>query len=192
VEPLVEVYREKRTVESYQHEVREKDTQLHQCQEDNKRLLAEKENPGGLTGLLATGLMDWNGIPPKDLRSSIGTLPGSFVEVHLAHSYRSTRTVAVVVLLEPIQGMQPWRAARAELVRPGRRTLRVYPPWQRESLSSDAKDRRVVIEADATEAEARGNFTLKVWNEDGTQSLFLSEVTFPERGRAQSPIVQSQ
>jgi uncharacterized protein (TIGR02268 family) len=179
VEPFVEVYRERRTVESYQQEVREKDTQLHQCQEDNKRLLAERENPGGLTGLLATGLMDREGIPPKDLWSSIGTPTGSFVKVHQAHSYRSTRTVAVVVSLDPIQGMQPWRAVRAELVGPGRRTLRVKPPWQHESLSYDAKDRRVVIEADATEAETRGSFTLKVWNEDGTQSIIVTGVTFP-------------
>jgi hypothetical protein len=77
------------------------------------------------------------------------------------------------------KGMQPWRAVRAELVGPDRRTLRVYPPWQREPLSSDAKDRRVVIEAEATEAEAWGSFTLKLWNEDGTRSVIVTGVTFP-------------
>jgi hypothetical protein len=55
----------------------------------------------------------------------------------------------------------------------------VYPPWQRESLSSDAKDRHVVIEAVATEAETRGSFTLKLWNEDGTRSGIVTGVTFP-------------
>jgi hypothetical protein len=75
--------------------------------------------------------------------------------------------------------MQPWRAVRAELVGPGRRTLRVYPPWQREPLSSSVVDTRVVIEADATEAETRGSFTLKVWDADGTRSVIVTGVTFP-------------
>jgi len=78
------------------------------------------------------------------------------------HSYRSTRTVAVVVLLWPTEEMQSWRAVSAELVGPRRRTLRVKPPWQREPLSSAANDRRVVIEAEATEAETRGSYTLKL------------------------------
>jgi hypothetical protein len=81
--------------------------------------------------------------------------------------------------LMPTEGMQPWRAVRAELVGPGRRTLRVHPPWQREPLTDDAKDTRVVIEADATEEESRGRFTLKVSSEDGTRSIVLTGVTFP-------------
>jgi len=179
VESLVEVYREKRTVESYQHEVQEKDAQLQQCQEDNERLLAEKESPGGLTGLFATGLMDEKGIPPKDLFASNGKPTGNLIEVFRASSYRSTRTVAVMLWLTPTDGMQPWRAVRAELVGPGRRTLRVHSPWQREPLTDDAKDTRVVIEADATEEESRGRFTLKVSSEDGTRSIVLTGVTFP-------------
>jgi uncharacterized protein (TIGR02268 family) len=114
VEPWVEVYREKRTLESYQKEVQEKDTQLHQCQEDNERLLAEKESPGGLTGLLATGLMDEKGIPPKELDTSIVKPPGKLVEVLRILSYRSTSTVAVVVWLGATEEVQPWRAVRAE------------------------------------------------------------------------------
>jgi hypothetical protein len=42
------VYREKRMLESYQQEVQAKDTQFHECREDNRRLLAEKGSPGGL------------------------------------------------------------------------------------------------------------------------------------------------
>jgi hypothetical protein len=62
---------------------------------------------------------------------------------------------------------------------PGRRTLRVHPPWQREPLKKDAKETCVVIEADATEEESRGRFTLKVSSEDGTRSIVLTGVTFP-------------
>lgn len=59
-----------------------------------------------------------------------------------------------------------------------RRTLRVNPPWQREPLRFGVKDRRVVIEAEATKAETRGSFTLKLWNEDGTRSVIVTGVTF--------------
>jgi hypothetical protein len=37
----------------------------------------------------------------------------------------------------------------------------------------------IVIEADATEAESQGSFTLKVWNEEGTRSVIVTGVTFP-------------
>jgi uncharacterized protein (TIGR02268 family) len=99
--------------------------------------------------------------------------------VYWVVSYRSTRTVVVELKLEPIPGMEPWRAVRAELVGPGRRALRVKPPWQREPLQYEAEDLRVVIEAEATKVESRGTFTLKVWNEDRSRSIVLSGVTFP-------------
>jgi hypothetical protein len=62
---------------------------------------------------------------------------------------------------------------------PGHRALRVKPPWQREPLRDEAKDRRVVIEAEATESETLGSFTLKVWDAAGTRSIVLTGVTFP-------------
>jgi uncharacterized protein (TIGR02268 family) len=180
VEPLVEVYREKRTVESYQQQVQEKDAQFRQCQEENARLLAEKESPGGLIGLLATGLMGEKGVTPKKLTESVVEHPGNAILVTRVFSYRSTSRVAVELEFETATaGREPWRAVRAELVRPGRRALRVTPPWQREPLRGEVRDRRVVIEAEATEAETRGSFTLKVWDEDGTRSVIVSEVTFP-------------
>jgi hypothetical protein len=38
---------------------------------------------------------------------------------------------------------------------------------------------RVVIEAEATEVETRGRFTLKAWDEDGTRTIILTGMTFP-------------
>jgi uncharacterized protein (TIGR02268 family) len=87
--------------------------------------------------------------------------------------------VAVELILRPTPGMEPWRAVRAELVGLGRRVLRVMPPWQLEPLRYESKDRRVVIEAEATEAETRGRFTLRVWGEDGTRTIILTGVVFP-------------
>ncbi|ADO73166.1 DUF2381 family protein [Stigmatella aurantiaca] len=135
--------------------------------------------PRALTGLLATGLMGEKGVTPKNLSESVVQHPRNAVRVVRVFSYRSTNSVAVELKLELIPGMEPWRAVRAELEGPGRRALRVKPPWQREQLRYEAKDRRVVIEAEATEAETRGSFTLKVWDADGTRSLILTGVVFP-------------
>ncbi|WP_224365425.1 DUF2381 family protein [Hyalangium versicolor] len=179
VEPFVEVYREKRTLESYQQQVQEKDSQLRQCQEDNARLMAEKESPGGITGLLATGLMGEMGVISKSLTESMVAHPANTIRVARAFTYRSTSRVAVVLVLEVTEGMKPWQAARAELVGPRSRALRTESPWQRGPLHDGAKDVRVVIEAAATEAETRGTFTLKVWDADGTRSITLTGVTFP-------------
>ncbi|MDC0713823.1 hypothetical protein POL68_35490 [Stigmatella sp. ncwal1] len=35
------------------------------------------------------------------------------------------------------------------------------------------------IEAEATEQETRGSFTLKLWNEDVTRNVIVSGVMFP-------------
>jgi hypothetical protein len=37
----------------------------------------------------------------------------------------------------------------------------------------------VVIEAETTEAETRGSFTLKVWDADGSRTIILTGVVFP-------------
>jgi uncharacterized protein (TIGR02268 family) len=123
--------------------------------------------------------MDEQGVPSKDLSKSIGEHPGNVVRVVNVYSYRSISRMTVALMLAPAEDIQPWRAVRAELVGPGRRTLRVKPPWQPEPISSTAKNALVVIEAEATEAEIRGTFTLKVWDADGTRSIVITGVTFP-------------
>jgi len=179
VSPLVEVYRESRTVESYQQEAKEKDTQLRQCQQDTERLRAEKEGPGGLAGLLALGLLGHKGISSKDIVKSIEEHPSNVARILQAYSYRSARTVAVDLVLLPAQGTKSWSAVRAELVGPRGRTLRVKPPWQQEPIQFAVENWHVVVEAETTEEEAQGSFTLRLWNEDGTRSVIVSGITFP-------------
>jgi uncharacterized protein (TIGR02268 family) len=175
----VEVFRQKRTLASYQQSEKEKEAQVQQCREENVRLRAGSGLPWGLTGLLATNRMDEKGVASRNIMNSITRHPASALSVKTVSSYRSSGLVAVEVLLNIPEGAMPWMAVGAELVGPGRRTLRVLPPWPSEPIGFTSEDWRVVIEAEATEQEARGRFTLKVWNEDGTRSLILSGVTFP-------------
>ncbi|NNC03698.1 DUF2381 family protein [Corallococcus exiguus] len=175
----VEVFRQKRTLASYQQAEKEKELQLQQCREETVRLRSERGGPRGLTGLLAARRMDRNGVVAKDVMKDISLHPLSALNLKNAISYRASGIVAVVVSLEAPAGALPWTAAGAELVGPGRRTLRALPPWQSEPIAPSVIDGRVVIEAEATEQETRGGFRLKLWNEDGTRSVIVSGVTFP-------------
>jgi uncharacterized protein (TIGR02268 family) len=175
----VEVFRQKRTLASYQQSEREKEVQLKQCREENVRLRAEREEPRGLTRLLASGLMDENGVVPRLLTNRATPHPANPFAVSRVMSYRSRGLVAVELKLEVPKGVAPWKAVGVELIGPRGRILSVLPPWQAEPISFSSEDRRVVIEAEATEAETRGSFTLKVWGADGTRSIILTGVTFP-------------
>ncbi|HYH96211.1 DUF2381 family protein [Hyalangium sp.] len=175
----VEVFRQKRTLASYQQSEKEKEAQVQQCREENARLRAECGEQWGLTGLIASGLVGDDGVVPQDLTYRVTRHPTNPFAVAKVFSYRSAGLVAVVLSLEVPEGAAPWEAVGAELVGPGRRMLRVKPPWQRQPITFDVKDRRVVIEAEATEAETRGSFTLRLWDADGTRSIVLTGVTFP-------------
>lgn len=178
-EPLVEVNRQKRSVESCQQEVTEKDTQLRQCLEENARLHAEEPLAVSLAALLDAGLMDKEGVSPKVITSTVALPPGSPFELNSVLSYRSSKRVAIEVWLKAKQEAPPWTAARAELVGPGGRAVQVLSLRQREPVRFGGLSQRILIDAEATQEEAQGTFTLMVWNEGGLQSLILSGVTFP-------------
>ncbi|MFL5350773.1 MAG: MBOAT family O-acyltransferase [Hyalangium sp.] len=85
--------------------------------------------------------------------------------------------VSSPLFVEPaLQIVDSWSAPRSS-----QSLTRRLSPSQRDPQlpSSDAEDRRVVIEAEGTKAESWGSFTLKVWNDDRTRSLIISGVTFP-------------
>jgi uncharacterized protein (TIGR02268 family) len=178
-EPLVEVSRQKRSVESCQQEVMEKHFQLRQCREENARLHAEEPLPMGLAALLDAGLMDKKGVSPKDISQTVTLPPESPFRLEQLFSYRSSKRVAIEVWLKAKQEAPPWTAARAELVGPGGRAVQVLSLRQREPVRFGSLPQRVLIDAEATQEEAQGTFTLKVWNEGGPKSLILSGVTFP-------------
>ena len=178
-EPLVEVTRQRRSVESCQQEVTEKDTQLRQCREENARLRAEEPLPVGLTVLLDAELVDEKGVSPKKITQTVTLPPGSPFRLRTAFSYRSSKRVAIEVVLIAKQEAPPWTAAGAELVGPGGRAVRVLSLRQREPVRFGGPPQRVLIDAEAPQEEAQGPFTLTVWNEGSTQSLILSGVTFP-------------
>lgn len=176
---LVEVYRDKRTVESCELQVREQQEQLRQCREESTRPRGGGDDPMSLVRLLTEGFMKDEGIPSKKLGQEVIRYPTNVVRVTAVRTYRSASRVAVELELSEAGLVQPWQAVRAVLDGPASRPLTVLNVWQKEPPGEGLEGRRVVVEAEATPAEAQGGFELRIWGDDGRQPIHLRGVTFP-------------
>ncbi|WP_309896073.1 DUF2381 family protein [Archangium sp.] len=151
--------------------------QARQCRAELER---ERQKPDGLTGLLATGRVDKTGLSARSLYAGMQftRLPGQPLTVQEATSYRSLGLGALVLEVDNVSS-RPWTAAGAALVGEGGERLKVLRVWPTEPLAPGATWRRVVVEAEVTEAQARGRFTLSLWQEGEPPSVSLEGVTFP-------------
>ncbi|WP_158616728.1 DUF2381 family protein [Corallococcus sp. CA054B] len=179
-EPMVEVYRNARPVESYQQEAKEALAKAAQCHDELKRTQAERSEPGGLRSLLAAKQMDKGGVTPKDLFEAVTKPPGNALVTQKVWAYRAAGRVAVGLELDGLANAPPFVVAGAALI--GRRgtELKVLPVWSSGPIKADPSNPgRVVVEAEATTEDARGPYTLKLW-EDGTgRTVILGNVMFP-------------
>ncbi|RKH71807.1 DUF2381 family protein [Corallococcus aberystwythensis] len=176
-EPLVEVYREKRTLETYQQESREVRAELERCRDENSRLVAENEAPPGLAGLLSTGTLDEDGVVGRIVTKDILRLTGSALAANSVITYRAKTAVAIVVNLATEAGAEPWSPKGATLRGRTGAELKVLRIWQQPS-SPMSEARSIVVEAEAPKAGVQGSFSLKLW-EDGPRTVTLGNVTFP-------------
>ncbi|CAM4038478.1 DUF2381 family protein [Corallococcus exiguus] len=178
-QPLVEVYRRRRTVATYQQEVRELRAELTRVKEENARVVAEHEAPAGLAGLISTGAMDEHGVLGSNM-SKVGFLDAEkWLTPSLVRSYRSTARVAVETKLAITASGAPWRAKGAMLRNKAGAELKVLRIWQEQPIS-DEEFKLLVVEAEAPAASVQGPFSLKLWEADGPRTLTLRNITFPE------------
>ncbi len=174
----VEVVRQKRSVESYQRAEREARTEAERCREEVRQLRAEREAPEGLRGTLASGLVGKNGLPSKELTESVTQKEGNALILDSLHGYRAEGRVAVDVrLVNP--GTRPWVAEGAVLRGAKGEVLEPLPLWQPEPIAPGREPGRVVVEVLATEKQARGTYTLTLWDAERQRTVVLGEVTFP-------------
>ncbi|MBZ4335093.1 DUF2381 family protein [Corallococcus sp. AS-1-12] len=176
-EAIVEVYRQKRTLETYQQELREARAAALQCQNENTRLLAERDLPAGLIGLLATGIMDRKGAAGRDLRVTIRQGAERGVEVITVGAYRAASRVAVDAFIEVPEGQQPWTATGATLKSKVGRELKVLRVWQQGPIAPASRG-RVIVEAEGPPDVADHVFSLRLW-EEGPRDITLGNVSFP-------------
>ncbi|RYZ16919.1 MAG: DUF2381 family protein [Myxococcaceae bacterium] len=177
-EAQVEVYRRKRGVETYQEEVRQARLEAEQLREENVRLRAERSAPDGVTGLIATSVLNGRGIEFRDVSKGVTLAPGGAAGRSVVYAYRTARRVAVEVTLVHVGDAQPWTAAGATL-RGKANELKVLQVWQSGPVASDSKSQRLVVEAEAASESPQGPFTLKLWDADGRRTVTLGNVTFP-------------
>lgn len=180
-ETHVEVHRAKRTVESCQQELRQSAAELQQCRVENEQLRAAKGAPDGLPGLIVTGEIDADtGIRSKRISYSVAPRVGNSFEVPEVASHRSKRGVAVQLWLEVPAGVAPFTVGGAKLDARRQGELEVLGVWPRGPLvPNDIGRSLVIVEAKAGAGEARGAFTLTLWEEGGQRKVILDKVTFP-------------
>nr|WP_255651356.1 MULTISPECIES: DUF2381 family protein [Myxococcaceae] len=178
-EALVEVYRRKRSVETYQEEVRQARIEAEQCREENERLRAERNAPDGLTGLISTEVLSKRGVDFRDVTKGVTEGPGAAAAKHYVAAYRTARRVAVEVILMSRGDDQPWTAVGAMLRGKANEELRVLRVWQSGPMAPGSTFQRVVVEAEAASESPQGSFTLKLWDADGRRTVTLGNVTFP-------------
>jgi len=179
-DPLVNVYRQARTVESYQQELAEKEAEARQCREENARLRGEQQGPGGLVGLLAAGLMSASGVMPRDILKSIAQASTDVLRAEGVMVYRAAQRVAVEVLLRVPDDAPAWGLEGASLMLQGKKgvELKVLKLWQPTPSAQEPVMRKVFVEAEAPTDALSGPFTLKLWDASGTWTVTIRGVTF--------------
>jgi uncharacterized protein (TIGR02268 family) len=173
----VEVYRDKRTRESYQEEIEQEHAKNQQLREAIQRLQAQLALAGGLRSLLRSGALGDKGIPAQQLYEPMSAQHSEdALWISRGVSYRSTNSVALEVGLLN-SGAEPWSVAGASLVSTTGERLEGMRIGQAGPIPPQ-KTGRVFVEADAATGVPSGEVTLRLWSEDG-RSITLPKVTFP-------------
>jgi uncharacterized protein (TIGR02268 family) len=176
-ERQVRVFRRSRTVDSYRAELKRTREEVERLRAEVERLRAEHERPAGLIGLSTAGMMDEKGIPVQNIRESITLRSENALEAQRVTTFRAPGRVLLELWLENPAGAEPWMVRGAILRGPRGEELKASV-WQAEPIPPGGR-RRVLIEVMAPDEKIEGSFTLKLW-EDGTRTITLGNITFPE------------
>ena len=183
----VKVFRAPRPVESFREGEKAAQAEARQCQEEGRQLRAQHGAPEGLRGVLASGLLGEKGILFKLLTNLVTEAKGNALRLKEARGYRTKDRVAVDVKLDN-PGAVPWVAAGAVLRGPKGEVLKLLPLWQQKfvlpgkaaaAANGETRESRVVVEVPASEKEARGTYTLVLWDAEQQRTVTLGNVTFP-------------
>jgi uncharacterized protein (TIGR02268 family) len=180
----VKVFRQPSPVAYFQEVARELRVEAQRLGEEVRQLRAERAVPEGLRGVVASGLMGEAGIACKILSESVTVAKGNALRLRGVHSCRAEGRVAVVGSFSN-SGTTPWTATGAVLRGPKGEVLKPLPLWQPEPILSgqlaDERDVevRVVMEFLATKTDARGTYTLTLWDAERQRPVILENVTFP-------------
>ena len=179
----VKVFRQALPVAYFQEVAREAQTDNQRLGEELRRLRAEHGAPDGLRGVFASELLTPAGIACKRLLDNVTKAKANALGVKDVIACRARGRVAVEVKLT--NPGTAWMAAGAVLRGLRGEVLKSLPLWQPEPIPASAPGveslnwGRVVVEVPATEAEARGTYTLTLWDAEQQRTVTLGNITFP-------------
>ncbi len=184
----VEVFRKPRPPDVCEKERDEAQAEARQCQEDKARLLAERQEPGGLMG--AAWLERAGTITSQALVGSVREQPGNALGLEVTKSFSytlsdETRPVSVAARLAlKNPGAEPWTLAGAALVDKAGEEVELAR-WQEAPIPANGAG-AIVVGIEGERAQLGCPCTLKLWEATGPRTVTLGTVTFPE-GKAKGP-----
>jgi uncharacterized protein (TIGR02268 family) len=149
-----------------------------QLQSQLARTRAECRGPGGITGLLAPGLLlDGESLQGADISKRVTDTRTRDLRLYKVATWRARGRVAVAVSLRN-RGTQPWEPQEVTLRASTGAPLQVLSVWPQQPLPPGASALVVVEAAIPDEAPPPGPYTLTFGSEI-VPSLVLTGVTFP-------------
>jgi uncharacterized protein (TIGR02268 family) len=177
----VEVFRQPRPPDVLKKERDEARAEVRQCQEDKARLLAERQEPGGLMG--AVWLEGAGVVASNNVGQWLRKQPANALRLEDAWSYSytptgETRPASVAVRLGLSNpGAEPWTLAGAALVDSTGEEVELTR-WQQAPIPANGAG-AVVVGIEGERAQFGCPCTLKLWEAGGPRTVTLGNVTFP-------------
>jgi uncharacterized protein (TIGR02268 family) len=180
--PRVEVFRQPRSLASILREAEESTARASQCEQEKKRLLAERTSPGGLSGLHAAGLIsDARGVTGLILTYQVLRAGSNRLKLPKMNAYSAEGRLGLEVCLKN-EGAQPWTVTGAVLRDEMKQELESLPIWQPLVFEPGGKARCLLVEFAATQVDSRQHHQLVLLDETRQSPLRFSNITFPDRG----------
>ena len=185
----VDVLRQPPNSGTCQGEIKQLREELHQCRQEREKPSGGAERLRGLRALAADGLLGPSGVPARKLWVPPISGTKGWYGVRQIISYRLPEPVPLpevgparfhvaVFLQVKNKGTEPFTARGARLRSGEDAEPRTAEVWQSEPLLP-GKWAWVLVEAEMTEAEARGTWRLEAWGEEELQRVEVKEVLFP-------------
>jgi len=176
----VEVFRQPRPPDVLKKERDEAQAEARQCQEDKARLLAEREEPGGLMG---AAWLEESGVVAFKKLALLTEQPANALRLDEARSYSYTPTgeshpasVAVRLRLTNADA-EPWTLAGAALVDSAGEQVELAR-WPLAPIPANGAG-AVVVGIKGERAQLGCPCTLKLWEATGPRTFTLGNVEFP-------------
>ncbi len=177
----VEVFRAPRPADAFKREATEARAEARQCQQDKARLLAEREEPGGLMG--AAWLEREERMSSRDIWSQLEHHPANALSADKTRSYSHPGRRAVrLELINP--GAESWTAEGAVLKDSAGAEI-ALSVWQESAIDSGTRG-IVIVGAEMPAEQFVCPCTLKLWEAQGPRAVTLGNIEFPAeaQGRA--------